>query len=60
MVDDSVGCSECPSKFPAAVNAVEACETNELRPLKKAKLVVDEKCSCEGEGDRLLVDFVLS
>ncbi|PPR93900.1 hypothetical protein GOBAR_AA26775 [Gossypium barbadense] len=31
-------------------NAEEACETDELRPLKKAKLVVDEKCFDEGEG----------
>ncbi|PPR93890.1 hypothetical protein GOBAR_AA26784 [Gossypium barbadense] len=33
----------------AAVNAEEACETDELRPLKKAKLVVDEKYFDEGE-----------
>ncbi|PPR95641.1 hypothetical protein GOBAR_AA25023 [Gossypium barbadense] len=37
------------------VNAEEACETVELRPLKKAKLVVDEKCFDEGEGERLLL-----
>nr|KJB22875.1 hypothetical protein B456_004G070900 [Gossypium raimondii] len=49
VVDDSVDCSLCPSTFRAAVNAEEACETDELRPLKKAKLVVDEKCFDEGE-----------
>ncbi|PPD87018.1 hypothetical protein GOBAR_DD16044 [Gossypium barbadense] len=54
VVDDSVDCSECPSTFPAAVNAEEACETDKLRPLKKAKLVVDEKSSDEGEGATVL------
>ncbi|PPD84733.1 hypothetical protein GOBAR_DD18331 [Gossypium barbadense] len=39
VVDDSVD----------SVNAEEACETDELRPLKKAKLVVDEKCFDEEE-----------
>ncbi|KHG29422.1 Potassium transporter 2 -like protein [Gossypium arboreum] len=32
-----------------SLGLAEACETDELRPLKKAKLVVDEKCFDEGE-----------
>ncbi|XP_022763135.1 tRNA-dihydrouridine(47) synthase [NAD(P)(+)]-like [Durio zibethinus] len=48
VADDSVDCSECPPPtLSAADNAQEACATNELRPSKKAKSVVDERCSDE-------------
>ncbi|OMO74420.1 tRNA-dihydrouridine synthase [Corchorus capsularis] len=44
--NDSVDCSECP--LTAEDNLEEASATEELRPLKKAKSVVDENC-CSDE-----------
>ncbi|KAK8987186.1 hypothetical protein V6N11_026942 [Hibiscus sabdariffa] len=54
VADDSIDCSECPPTISASVNAEDACETDEIRPSKKAKCVVDEKCSDELEGDAVL------
>ncbi|XP_021285556.1 tRNA-dihydrouridine(47) synthase [NAD(P)(+)]-like [Herrania umbratica] len=48
VANDSVDCLECPPTFSPADNVEEACATDELRPSKKAKSVVDEKC-CSDE-----------
>ncbi|XP_039040939.1 tRNA-dihydrouridine(47) synthase [NAD(P)(+)]-like [Hibiscus syriacus] len=56
VADDSMDCSECPSKLSAAVNAEDACATDEFRPSKKAKCVADEKCSDEVEGDATVLE----
>ena len=57
VADDSVDCSECPPTFSAADNVEEACATDELRPSKKAKSIVDEMCSDEVENGSF-VDFI--
>ncbi|XVE93743.1 hypothetical protein REPUB_Repub01dG0220500 [Reevesia pubescens] len=55
VADDSVDCSECTPTFAAAEN-VEACASDDLRPSKKAKSVVDEKCSDEVENGATVLE----
>ena len=57
MADDSVDCSD--PTFSATDNVEEACATDELRPSKKVKSLVDEMCD-EVENGSLLVDFIFS
>ncbi|XWS55013.1 hypothetical protein CRYUN_Cryun10bG0138400 [Craigia yunnanensis] len=56
VADDSVDCSECPPTFSAADNVQEACATDELRPSKKAKSIVDDMCSDEVENGATVVE----
>ncbi|XVF45397.1 hypothetical protein PTKIN_Ptkin02bG0202300 [Pterospermum kingtungense] len=50
VANESVDGSECPATLSEADNIEEACATDEHRPLKKAKSVVDEKCFDEAEN----------
>ncbi|XVE67076.1 hypothetical protein DITRI_Ditri08aG0130900 [Diplodiscus trichospermus] len=56
VADDSVDFSECPTTFSAADNVEEACATDELRPSKKAKSVVDEMRSNEAEAGETVLE----
>ncbi|XP_022747839.1 tRNA-dihydrouridine(47) synthase [NAD(P)(+)]-like isoform X2 [Durio zibethinus] len=56
VADDSVDCSDCPPTYAAPDNVEEACATDELRPSKKAKSVVDEMCTDEVENGATVLE----